>query len=246
MSEKDGRTERATPKRRKESRKKGQVARSMEINSALVIIAIFIALRMVGQNIFSDLKDLVTYFLSCSATFDLSEKNASLLFMNLSIYVLKMILPISLVAMVAGVIASVAQTGLMLTLKPLTPSLSKISPKTGIKRMLSPKSLVDLSRSIIKIVIISYFAFSIVRDRYPDIVQTINMDIYGVVSTFTSIAYELGLKTGIALLILAVADFFYQRYSFEKSIKMSKQEIKEEHKQAIRESKAGSSANNSR
>ncbi|MBI4734041.1 MAG: flagellar biosynthesis protein FlhB [Rubrobacteridae bacterium] len=232
MADKDGRTERATPKRRSETRKKGQVARSMEINSALVILAIFFALKMLGQNLFSDLKDLVVYFLSSSSTIDLTEKNVSLLFMNVSIYVLKMILPIVLIAAVAGIIASIAQTGFMMTLKPLAPKLSKISPKTGIKRMFSSKSVVDLLRSLIKIAIISYLAFSIIRDRYPEINQTINMDLYGIIITFTSIAYELGLKTGIALLILAIVDYFYQKYSFEQSIKMTKQEVKEEHKQA--------------
>jgi flagellar biosynthetic protein FlhB len=232
MADKDGRTEKATPKRRRESRKKGQTARSMEINSALVILAIFIALRLIGQNVFIDLKNLLAYFLNSTATFDLTEKNASLLFMNLSVYVLKMILPISAMAIIAGVVASIAQTGLMLTLKPLEPSLTKISPKNGIKRMISPKSVVDLLRSVVKIAIISYLAFSIIRDHYPEIIQTIDMDLYGVINTFTSIAYELGLKTGIALLILAIADYYYQRYSFEKSIKMTKQEIKEEHKQA--------------
>jgi flagellar biosynthetic protein FlhB len=232
MAEKDGRTEKATPKRRKESRKKGQVARSMEINSALVILTIFVALKMAGQNIFTSLKDLVTYFLSSTATFDLTEKNALLLFANLSIYILKMILPITLLTMLAGVVASIAQTGLMVTFKPITPSFSKINPFSGIKRMVSPRSLVELFKSLFKIFIVSYLAFSVIRDRYAELILTIDMDIYGVIATFTSIAYEIGLKTGLALLILAAADYAYQRYSFEQSIKMTKEEIKEEHKQA--------------
>jgi flagellar biosynthetic protein FlhB len=204
----------------------------MEINSAFVIITIFIALKMAGQNVFTNLKDLMTYFLSSPATFNLTEKNALLLFTNLSIYVLKMILPITLLAMLAGVIASVSQTGLMLTFKPIIPSFSKINPFSGIKRMASPKSLVELLKSLLKISIVSYLAYSIIRDRYAEIILTIDMDIYGVVATFTSIAYEIGLKTGLALLILAAADYLYQRYTFEQSIKMTKQEIKEEHKQA--------------
>jgi flagellar biosynthesis protein FlhB len=232
MADKDGRTERATSKRRGEARKKGQVARSMEINSALVILAIFIALKSTGQSIFSDLKNLVAYFLGSFNSIDLTEKNAALLFTSVSIYVLKMILPIVLVAAAVGAIASIVQTGFMMTLKPMKPQLSKISPKTGLKRMFSSKSIVDLLRNIIKITIISYLAFSIIRDRYPEINQTINMDLYGILVTFTSIAYELGLKTGIALFVLAIADYFYQRYSFEQSIKMTKQEVKEEHKQA--------------
>lgn len=226
----DGRTEKATPKRRSDARKKGQVAKSMEINSALIMLAIFIALKMFGQGIFESLSDIMRFFLQSPASYELNEKIISTLFLNLSLVFLKMVLPIALIAMIIGVIANFAQIGFLFTTKPLIPDLKKLNPLSGIKRLFSSRALVDLIKSVVKIVIVGYIAYSIIRDRYYDIIQTIDMDLWQAMSVFGSISYEVIIKVGIALLVIALFDYVYQRYAFEKSIKMTKQEIKEESK----------------
>lgn len=227
---KDGKTEKATPKRRGEVRKKGQVAKSMEINSALIILAIFIALRTFGQGIFEGLSDLMRFFLQSPSSYELNEKIVSTLFLNLTLIFLKMVLPMVMIALIIGVIANIVQVGFLFTTKPLVPDLKKLNPLPGLKRLFSPKALVDLFKSVAKITIVGYIAYSIVRDRYYDIIQTIDMDLWQVMSVFGSISYEVGIKVGTALLIIALFDYVYQRYAFEKSIKMTKQEIKEESK----------------
>lgn len=230
--DKDSRTEKATPKRRQEARKKGQVARSMEVNSALVILSIFVALRVFGQGLFESISDLMRFFLSSPASFDMSEKIVATLFLNLGILFLKLVLPIALVSLVIGLISSFAQVGFLLTAKPLVPDLKKVSPLAGIKRIISTRALVELLKAVIKITVVGFVAYSTIQGRYEDMIQTINMDVWDMLATFGSIAYEIGLKTGLALLIIAVFDYAYQRYSFEKNIRMTKQEIKEESKQA--------------
>lgn len=230
--DKQSRTEKATPKRRQDARKKGQVAKSMEINSALIVLSVFVALRIFGQGLFESLSNLMRFFLSSPASFEMSEEVISTLFLNLSLFFLKLILPIALVALAIGLIASVVQTGFLFTAKPLVPDLKKVNPATGIKRIVSPRAFIELFKAIIKITVVGYIAYSIIRDRYSDIIHTISMDIWGMLGTLGSIAYEIGLKTGVALLIIAMFDYWYQRYSFEKSIRMTKQEIKEEGKQA--------------
>lgn len=128
---KDGRTEKATPKRRSEARKKGQVARSMEINSALIILALFVAIRTFGQNIFYSLSDLMRFFLSSPASFELNEKVVASLFLDLALLFMKIVLPIALVALVVGVIANIAQVGFLFTAKPLIPDAKKNKPHLG-------------------------------------------------------------------------------------------------------------------
>ncbi len=228
--DKEGKTEKATPRRRQEVRKKGQVARSMEVNSALIILAVFIALRMLGQGVFESLDNLMRFFLSSTVPIEVNEKVVSTLFLNLAIYFLKMVLPIALIALAIGVTASIAQIGFLFTPKPLAPDLKKLNPVSGASRLFSPKALVELLKSAIKISIVGYLAYSIISNHYADLIQTINMDIWGMLSTLGSIVYEIGIKTGIVLLLIAAFDYAYQRYVFEKSIKMTKQEIKEEYK----------------
>lgn len=228
----DGRTEKATPKRRQDVRKKGQVAKSMEVNSALIILAIFIALKAFGAGVVDNLSDMMRFFLQSPASFELNEQTVHVLFFNLSVLFLKMILPIALVALIVGVVASIAQVGFLFTAKPLIPDMKKLSPISGAKRIFSTRALVELIKSLAKVAIVVYLAYSIVRDRYVDIMHTIDMDIWQSMGTLGSVAYEIGVKTSIALLIIAAFDYIYQRYSHEKSIKMTKQEIKEEYKQS--------------
>lgn len=230
--DKDGRTEKATPRRRSEVRKKGQVARSMEVNSALIILAIFLALRSFGQGIFEGLSDLMRFFLTSTATFDLNEQAIFSLFLNLAIFFIRLILPISLVVLAVGIAASVAQIGFKITTKPLAPDLKKLNPVSGASRLFSPKAFVELAKSTIKIVVVGYISYLIIRDNYGEIIRTIDMDIWGMLATLGSIAYEIGIKTGIALLVIAAFDYAYQRYTFEKNIMMTKQEVKEEYKMA--------------
>jgi len=229
--DKDGRTEKATPKRRSEARKKGQVARSTEVNSALIILALFVAIRTFGQNIYTSLSDLMRFFLSSPASYELNEKIVADLFLNLALLFMKIVLPVALVALVVGVIANIAQIGFMFTPKPLIPDAKKINPLSGASRLFSGKALVELVKSSLKIIVIGYMAYSVIMGRYAEIVNTLDMDIWDTLSTFGSILYEVGMKIGVALLILALLDFIYQRYSFEKSIRMTKQEIKEEYRQ---------------
>lgn len=228
----DGRTEKATPKRRSEARKKGQVAKSMELNSALIILAIFLALKFFGAGMVDSVSDLMRFFLGNPSAIELNERTVSTLFLSLSMLFLKILLPISLVAMVVGVTASLVQVGFMFTPKPLIPDAKKLNPISGVRRLFSTRALVELAKSLLKISVVGFLAYTTVRDRYLNIVQTIDMDIFGALNTLGSIAYEIGIKASVALLIIAAFDYAYQRYSFEKSIRMTKQEVKEEYKQS--------------
>ena len=226
------RTEKATPKRKRETRNKGQIARSTEINSALIIIAILLAMRNFGQNALEGISDLMRYFLQSPASYDMNEQIISTLFLNLSIFFAKTLLPILVVGAVVGLIASFAQVGFMFTTKPLVPDFKKVNPLSGLKRLFSARAFVELFKSSVKIIVIGYISYSVIAGNFENMINIINLDVWQMLVVLGSVAYEIGIKTGIALLVIAVFDYTYQRYSHDKSIRMTKKEIKDEHKQS--------------
>ncbi|OFW35247.1 MAG: flagellar biosynthesis protein FlhB, partial [Candidatus Aquicultor primus] len=226
------RTEKATPKRKRETRNKGQIARSTEINSAFIIIAILLAMRNLGQTAFEGITDLMRYFLQSPASFDMNEQILSALLLNLSIFFAKNLLPVIVVGAVVGLVASFAQVGFLFTAKPLVPDFKKINPISGLKRLFSPRAFVELFKSSVKIIVVGYVSYSVIAGNFENMINLINLDVWQMLVVLGSIAYEIGIKTGIALLIIAIFDYAYQRYSHNKSIMMTKKEIKEEYKQA--------------
>jgi flagellar biosynthetic protein FlhB len=204
----------------------------MELNSALIILAIFVAMRTFGGGIFTDLTNVMTYYLQSPAKTELNETVVTTMFLNLALLFLKMILPIALVALAVGVTASLAQVGFLFSAKPLVPDAKKINPLSGAARLFSSRAAVELLKALIKIGMVSYLTYTIISNRYDEIIHTIDMDINQSMSTLGSIAYEIGIKTSIVLLIIAVLDYAWQRYTHEKSLRMTKQEIKEEYKQS--------------
>jgi len=229
---KQEKTEKATPKRRQDARKKGQVARSVELNSALILLSTFWAIKAMGPYMLTTLTDLIkTTFLNSSST-TLTQENVAPLFLSVLVTYVKLAGPIVGVASFVGVAVGFSQVGAKMSLKPITPKLDKLNPLNGFKRLFSPRSLVELIKSIFKIVLIGYVAYSVMVKNYSNLIGMIDMELGQSFRALGEIAYELGMRTGTALLILAIFDYAYQRYSHEKSLRMTKQEIKEEVKQA--------------
>ncbi|MDI6799705.1 MAG: flagellar biosynthesis protein FlhB [Actinomycetota bacterium] len=225
-------TERATPRRRQETRQKGQVSKSNEINSAVIILAVFFALRLSGQSIIYEIEALFTSIYSNLGSTSLTPESLSAIFASVLMVMVRILAPIFLVVVVVSFIASIGQVGFLLSLESLKPSLNKINPISGAKNLFSPRSLMELVKSMIKLLIFGYIGYSVTMKNLPMIIQLIDMDLGQILVTMAEVAYEIGVKIGVALFVLAAFDYAYQRYEHEKSMKMSKQEIKDEIKQA--------------
>ncbi len=224
-------TEQATPKRRQESRKKGQVGKSKEISSIAVLCAgaVYLFFRaehhtkelgQIMQRAFLDIpgiaagsQDLFEYL--CGKAQDL----------------LLMLLPIMIVLSVVAILANVLQTGFLLSVEALTPSASKLNPISGLKRVFSLKSLVELAKSIAKLVIVGLVAFTTLKKVFPRLIPLTYQDPSSSLSLLGLESINVLFKCCWVILILALLDFFYQRWQHEQSIKMTKQEVKDENKQ---------------
>lgn len=224
-------TEEATPRRRQKAREEGRVPKSNELGSAIVLLSAFVLFKVYFSVIFDDVqlyvgKSLSTVYLHQDLTVDLFSK----LFSDTLLVLAKVCLPIMAACLLAGLVANYAQVGILFTTKPLELKFNQLNPIQGIKRMFSTRSLVELLKSIAKLLIIGWVAYTSIKSELPVFATMFNMPIRESLPFMGNLMVSVGIKVASILLILAFADYAYQRYDYSKSLRMSKQEIKEEHK----------------
>lgn len=226
-------TEKATPKRRREAREKGQVLQSKEINSAIIIIVSFLGLKILGSFMFSNLLSFSNnfyeeYFINQNI---FNIKDINIMMIRIISIVVIVVGPLTAILLILGVSASYLQVGFLFTTKTLEIKLSKLNPIEGFKRIISKRALVELLKSLLKIVIIGYLVYVYAIREIYNIFKLIDLNIESIVTHIGNMVVNVGIRSGIALLILAVFDYGFQWWEHEKNLKMSKQEIKEEYKQ---------------
>jgi len=227
-----GKTENATAKKKEDARKKGQVARSMEINVVLNVLASFIVLKTAGEYIMKNLKELSIYFWGNVTTFAIDPASMTSFITFVIIRILLILLPLLAVVFVVAILSNVLQVGFMITFESMKPSLGRINPASGFKRIfLSKRIIFELIKAVFKIVVISYILYSTSKKILNEIFLTPLMDINTYFMFAADSIYRLGMKVVIAFIAFSVIDYLFQKYEFEDSLKMSKQEVKDEMKQ---------------
>lgn len=226
-------TEPATPKKKKETREKGNVLQSREVNSAFVLLGVFIIINGFASFIGISLRNITIHVFEeyLSLDFIFSIKNLQILFIQVMIYFFIILAPIALTALVIGLLSSYVQVGVLFTTKPLSIDINKLNPIDGFKRMFSTRSVIELIKAIVRILIIGYISYSYVKGQIITILETIGMDSAMILKSILSMSVNIGIRAGAVLVVLAALDYFYQWYEYNKNLRMSKQEIKEEYKQ---------------
>ena len=224
------RTEQATERRRQESRKKGQVARSIEVNSALMLMAGFGVLMVFGRRLLSDLKNIMAFFFNLSSSYSFTLPDTRNLFLNVMWNYFSILLPVFIVMTIAGILVNIIQVGFLVTGEPLKPKLEKIDPVQGMKRLFSIKSLETLLRNILKLVIIGWIGYYSVKGILDNVMNMTGASAVQIVSFTSASVMKIAMKILIGYIVLAIFDYIFQRWDYEKSIMMTRQEIKEEMK----------------
>jgi flagellar biosynthetic protein FlhB len=225
-------TEDATPKRRQEARNKGQVAKSVEINSALIMLMAFYFLSVNGQYVIDELKKLMLYMFSefGRTAFDVDSIHTLTLFMIMLF--LKMVIPLMLVIALVGLLVNYFQVGFMFNPGLLMPDFTRINPLSGFSRIFFSKAaLVNLSKSLLKIAIVGYFIYIFVEKQMHILPGLIGADVESGSAFFGELIIDLGFRVSAVMLVIAAFDYYYQWYSHRENLKMTKQEVKEEYKQ---------------
>jgi len=225
------RTEQATPRRRQKAREEGKVLKSMEVNSAAMLTFGFLALYLLGPHLAAQTKMLMSYTFSNAPTIASSDPTFLKVFSHYVFRFFTIMAPVFVVAIIIAIGANAVQVGFRISPKSMQPKWEKLDVVKGLKRLVAVRSLVQLIRDLIKLTIISTVAYLAIRSEFDSFFLLPDMTVTQFASTFASLAAKLGLTVGGVMIVIAVLDYLYQRYEFEKSIKMSKQEVKEEHKE---------------
>ncbi len=225
------RTEQATQRRREETRRRGQVARSPEVNSAVMLLAGFAGLLVFGGWILVRFQDLFVRFFTGASTVLLSPLAVRGLALEILWRYLVLLLPLFAVMAAAGILVNVLQIGFLFTGEPLQPRWEKISPVEGFRRIFSRRSLEALVRDIVKIVVVGWIGYSAFT-RFLPAIMTVGDQTVGGIFTFTASAiFDIVLRILVGYAVLAVLDYGYQRWEYERSMMMTPQEVREELRQ---------------
>lgn len=225
------RTEKATPKRREEARKKGQVARSREIPAVMVLLAGISILFFGGTYIFQRLSAFMVQSLGRVGTLSLNPANLEALGREVIWSFFLILAPVLSAVAVVSILSNYIQVGNLLSFHLLKPDIAKISPARGFGRIFSKQSIVELLKSIFKLAIVGWVAFSTVQKELPRILPLIDQEVGSIFQYVSSVSFSLFLKAGLVMLLLAGLDYLFQRWTYEKGLRMTKQEMKEEFKQ---------------
>lgn len=223
-------TEKASPKKRSESREKGQVAKSQELPSSFLFLFVFASFLAFGGYFSSRFDPLFKDIFASKLLTEVTMTNIMALGIEILIDMVILLAPIFLIVLVVGVIGNVVQFGFLLTGDTIKPKLEKINPISGFKRIFSMRSLVEFVKSILKFSLIAIIVYAFIVGE----LQTIEgLALQSLPQTFqyvVSLVVKLGITVGAIFIVLAIFDFMYQKYEHEKSIRMSKQDIKDEYK----------------
>lgn len=229
-------TEPATAKKLREAREEGQVCKSKELTSAFDLIVLFLVLKifvssMGGNflNVFNYVYKLIPDFVSINAK-AFSSQAVRGFFAVIFWRMLLIVIPFFLLGFAVTLLVNVLQVGWKVTTKPMKPKLDRFNPLNGFKRMFSKDSLFELLKSILKIFIILYIAYTSIKDHANSIFLLYDMPLNQAVALCGDVIINTGLKISLFYIVVGIADYIYQKHRFGEDMKMTKQEVKDEYK----------------
>lgn len=231
-------TEPATEKKLQDARKEGQVAKSREIANGLGLLSLFLILKFyVGTMGTRFLEMFHASYNSIPETLtfwhgNMPQSEMRLLFNQLMVEILLIIAPILLIGCVVAFLSDVVQVKWKVTGKPLKPKFSKLNPINGFKKIFSVNALVELIKSIAKIGLIIYIAYSYLQDKVVLLFSLYDMPLLQAIGLAGEMVTDLGIRIAAVYMVIALADYIYQKFKFSQDMRMTKQEIKDEFKQA--------------
>lgn len=231
MSDKQNRTEEATPKRLRDARKKGQVAKSQDLSSAASFFLFVILIGVLGQYLLTNSLGYMKNALSIDYGVDISHVNARVMLLNSMMQYGILLLPFAGIAVITGIAANLIQTGFLFTLEPIKPNLTKLNPLTGLKGIFSKKALFNLAKNILKLILVLYLTYNTLSESIPQILNSGSIGSEKLFYFLMDFLKGLSMNIAVAMLALAIIDYVFQRRDYKKNLRMSKQEIKDEYKE---------------
>lgn len=231
-AEDEGRTEEASEHKIRKAREEGRVAKSQELNSGLVLLLPVIALIICAPWVLTNCIKVIRFYFDRCAESEFTDRGLAIAFF---VYFLKMMLPVALTAIIAGIAGNIIQNkGFLFSTKPLEPKFSKILPKFGEyfrKTLFSAEGLFNVAKSIIKVAIIVVAAYVLIKGNIKTLMSLMNVELGQAFAYVAGMSAKLLVIASIVFIIIAIPDYLVQRHQFMESLKMTKQEVKEEYKE---------------
>ena len=224
-------TEEATEKRKRDAVQEGNVAKSQDLGSVVILLAGFLMLRAYGENMYSRCADFMRYCFGHILQNNFTINEALILLNQFIVITLIITIPFMLVIMIAAIFSNVIQIGFLFRFDPMTPNFDRMNPVSNIQNMFSWKLVAELVKSLLKVFIVAYVPYSTIKEEFPRFIGFIKANPLPSFGTLLDICYYMGIKIILIFLVLAIADWFFQKWRYDESLKMSKEDIKEEHKQ---------------
>ncbi len=226
-------TEKATPKKRRDERKKGNVFMSKDAISVATLLGSYAGIMVFIGIIAEQLARFMEYCLGLTGTLDTGETIAAAPEVQLEavMVTVKTVGPLLLITALCAVVATFAQTKFLVSTEQIKPKFNRISPLQGFKRLFSLKSIVEALKGIIKIVILMVIIYISIKGMFPNLVKYLYVDLDAATMDMYDETMSMIQRIIIAFIVLAAFDFMYQWWDYERQLKMTKQEVKEEYKQ---------------
>ena len=226
----EDKTEKATPKKREEARKKGEVAKSRELPSVAVLLASLITLTIFGSFMYTHIQTVMRESFSLPILKEVNipefmvfvEKMITIFILTLS--------PILAAIFITAVLSNIVQVGFMLSGESIKPKLSKLNPIKGFGRLFSKQSFMELFKSLLKLTIVSIVAYLTVRAEMKNVYLLGDMEFNSIVAYILLTIFKIFIRCTLAMIFLVAIDYAFQKWDFEKRLKMSKKEVKDEFK----------------
>ncbi|NJB67046.1 flagellar biosynthetic protein FlhB [Desulfobaculum xiamenense] len=234
MARDPSKTEKATPKRRNKAREEGNVAKSQELGKATILMGGLVALYIFMDLIAKEMKHIFAWFCGEGLLFEVNPQSVYALFTSLSESLALMILPIMAVLLVVAFLTMRLQVGQLWTTKVFEPKFEKIfNVFSGIKRLLlDPKVFIRLGKSVLQALFIGIAPYIVLKSEIPKLAPLFFSNAEGIAAYILTIGLKMSIYALIPMLIIGIADTVYTFWDYNENIKMTKQEIKDEHKQA--------------
>jgi len=225
------RTEEATPRRRQEARKRGQIARSTELTAALVLLAVLLFFKFYGGDLLGALAREARHWWGGLRGGDISLERATAEGAGILFRSMIALAPLFALLVLVGILSNVAQFGVLFTAAPITPKLENLSPAAGFRRIFAVRTAVDMVKAFLKVGIVSWVAWSVLASSFKQVQLQAVQSVGGALSGAAGMAFGLGFKVVLALLALAILDYLYQRWEYSRSLRMTRQEVRDEFRQ---------------
>jgi flagellar biosynthetic protein FlhB len=219
------RTEAPTPRRLQEARDEGRIPRSVDLTAAVALMAAVILLKILGDGLFGGLLQITG---DLGEPLDVAGGDLAAVVLRVALATARGLLPFLGLLLLATALGAVVQSGLSPSLKPLEPKLEKLNPAAGVRRLFSLDSATRAGQGVFKITLVALVAYVTITGELDTVLNAGLLEPAGIVQMSAALLYKLALRLGLTLLVLALLDYWYQRWNWWRRLKMTKQEVRDE------------------